>query len=44
MILSRLPSFATVVQEAVDLPVYAFMTMAEFRFSGLVRRGYYGHM
>ena len=32
------------VQEAVNLPVYDFMTMVEFMFSGLVRNRYCGHM
>ena len=39
-----LPPFAAAVQEAVNLPVYDFMTMVNFLFSGAVRKRYNGWM
>ncbi|MGE5202501.1 MAG: aspartate/glutamate racemase family protein, partial [Acidobacteriota bacterium] len=39
---SMLPPYARAVQEAVDLPVFDFVTMIDFLYSGTHRKRYDG--
>ena len=41
---SMLPPYAAAVQEAVNLPVFDFVTMINYVFSAVVRRRYQGFM
>jgi hypothetical protein len=41
---SNLPPYAAAVQEAVNLPVYDFITMINYVFSAVVRKGFDGRV
>lgn len=40
----RMPQFAKAIQDAVDLPIFDFVTLTNWVFSGLVRREFTGYI